>query len=112
MQQKVYRGRNTVIRTDGTTLIVEMDLTKAVGKSSGGKSTLIATTGGNDNLVDVFDGEEAELLKEAFPNGIFFGQNLYTPIPRSEWDEATIKADEEARAARSKATGKAKQKFA
>ena len=39
--------KNLNIRKEGNKMIIELDLTKEFGKSKSGKTTIVATTGGN-----------------------------------------------------------------
>ena len=39
--------KNVEMRVDGKMLIITIDLTKEFGKSSSGKTTIVATTAGN-----------------------------------------------------------------
>lgn len=39
--------QNVTMRTEGNKLIVEIDLTKRCGASKTGKTTIVASTGGN-----------------------------------------------------------------
>jgi hypothetical protein len=42
--------KNVEMKLSGNTLIIEVDLTKEFGKSSSGKSIIIASTEGNVNV--------------------------------------------------------------
>lgn len=42
--------KNVEMRVDGKMLIITIDLTKEFGKSSSGKTTIVATTAGNVNI--------------------------------------------------------------
>lgn len=102
MDTKTNRSGNTQVRTDGDTLIIEIDLSRKVGPSSKGISDIIGTSNGNQNLCNAFAGTEAgEALTTLFPNGLFIGVNAYTPIPEAEWSaetKATVAAERAAKA--------------
>lgn len=42
--------KNVTMKVDGNKLTIEVDLTERHGKSSSGKTTIIATTGGNVSI--------------------------------------------------------------
>jgi hypothetical protein len=44
--------QNVTMRREGSTLVIEIDLDAELGPSKSGKSTLIATTGGNVRVPD------------------------------------------------------------
>jgi hypothetical protein len=55
-------GTNIKYRIDGDKLTLEVDLSKRFGKSASGKTTIIASSGGNQDIGD----------------GIKVGLNIYT----------------------------------
>lgn len=55
---------NVEMTVKGNELIIKIDLSKRLGKSSSGKSTIIATTAGNKAI----EGKD----------GLFIGLNCYT----------------------------------
>lgn len=56
--------KNIDVKTTGSTLVLTIDLSKLQGPSKSGKSTIIATTGGN---------------KEIAP-GIYMGLNIFRKV--------------------------------
>jgi ABC-type uncharacterized transport system YnjBCD ATPase subunit len=55
--------QNVTVKVEGSKLLIEVDLTKEIGPSSSGKTTLIASSEGNANV----PGHE----------GVKFGLNVY-----------------------------------
>lgn len=61
-------GQNVVMEVQGNTLVITVDLSQSFGVSGSGKSTIIATTGGNVSV----PGQEA----------VKVGLNVYCPVGR------------------------------
>lgn len=55
---------NVVTSVKGNKLVIEVDLEKRFGKSASGKTTIIASTNGNQSV--------------GHPSGATFGLNVYT----------------------------------
>jgi ABC-type uncharacterized transport system YnjBCD ATPase subunit len=56
--------KNIAIEREGSTLTITIDLSKSQGPSKSGKSTVIATTGGNKEIA----------------TGVYMGLNIYRKI--------------------------------
>lgn len=61
-------GQNVEFRVEGNKLVITVDLSKQFGLSGSGKSTIIASTGGNVSVA----GNE----------GVKVGINVYRPVSR------------------------------
>jgi ABC-type uncharacterized transport system YnjBCD ATPase subunit len=55
--------KNVELKVDGTKLVITIDLSRSIGPSKSGKTTLVATTGGNIDVPGV--------------NGLKLGLNMY-----------------------------------
>jgi ABC-type uncharacterized transport system YnjBCD ATPase subunit len=55
--------QNVTVKVEGSKLLIEVDLTKEIGPSSSGKTTLIASSEGNANVPG--------------HDGVKFGLNVY-----------------------------------
>ena len=55
MEEKDYM-KNVEITQEGTKLIITVDLSKEFGRSASGKTTIVATTEGNQKVGDVYIG--------------------------------------------------------
>lgn len=63
-----YVGQNVTMEVQGNMLVIMVDLSQSFGVSGSGKSTIIATTGGNVSV----PGHEA----------VKVGLNVYSPLGR------------------------------
>ena len=81
-------GRNVEYTFDGEYIVIRMKFATRTGPSSTGKTIGIASSGGNQNVM--------------LPNGVAckIGVNAYVDVPRADWSDETLAADDAARAAR------------
>jgi hypothetical protein len=62
--------KNVEISQEGSKLIITVDLSKEFGRSSSGKTTIVASTEGNQKVGDVYVGRNANLPQPATKVGL------------------------------------------